>query len=453
MRRTSGITHITLFTRPEPCGGDCLFCPTVPGQPKSYLPHADIARLGIGYPSREQMRHWLAAARARGAGAKIEVIVLGGSFAAHDPSYQEEFLRGIYEAQDDGGIHPDTAGLIAAHAAGRGPRVIGITVEMRPDQVRTADLARLFSLGVTKIELGAQSLDDRVLALNDRRQTEEQLAAATASIKSSGLKVGYHLLFGLPGADRASDLESARRVFADERHQPDHLKIYFCEMFRREFMKPRLVTLFDRGEWRPLDAVSRRERLLELLPLVPPWMRISRIGRKSTDEENEGGARTHFDRGLIEREAGCRCVRCREPRPEDATERNRCVVRKMKLSARELFLEAQPAKHEACLGLLRLHLSSDRAIVRELHVYGLETPPGSSGPHQHRGVGQTLMAAAEAEARAAGFDRLAVASGVGVRRYYEKLGYRLEPGGLMVKDVRGRGVRSEAQGQWVIHSR
>lgn len=438
MRRTAGITHLTLFTRPASCGGTCLFCPRVPDVPHSYLPHSHVGRVGLTYDAEGQAAHWIKAVERSGrTAAKLEVILLGGSFSAHPVDYQEAFLAGIYRAtlgRDP--VHGVPLRiLVREHAERReGHRVIGITVECRPDQVTPELCRRLFESGVTKIEMGVQSLDDAVLAFNDRGHDAAEVARATRVIRQAGLKTGYHLILGLPGASVESDRESLDTVFSAPGYRPDHLKIYFCEMFRREFMRPRLARLFDSGLWRPLDAFEREERLAELLPAVPAFVRISRIGRKSAPEEL-AVPKVRLDRAVSERRHGCGCIRCREPGPRERFEPEQIVIRRLALGEGEWFLEAGIAGRRTCLGVLRLRLAGGGAIVRELHVYGIEAAPGERGIHQHRGIGRRLMAEAEEMARRDGIPSLAVSSGPGVRNYYEKLGFRIDAAARMTKSL------------------
>lgn len=440
MRRTAGITHLTLFTRPASCGGACLFCPRAPDVPHSYLPHSYVGRMGLTYDPDDQARHWIRAVERSGrTAAKLEVILLGGSFSAHPVDYQEAFLSGLYRAvlRRDASDRASLPELVHEHAERiDGHRIIGITVECRPDQVTPALCRRLFEAGVTKIEMGVQSLDDSVLAFNDRGHDSTEVARATRVIRQSGLKTGYHLILGLPGADAASDARSMRTIFADPAYRPDHLKIYFCEMFRREFMRPRLVELFDSGRWRPLDAFEREARLAEVLPMVPPFVRISRIGRKSTPEELTV-PKVRLDRAVLERRHGCGCIRCREPGPREQFEPGQVVVRRLDLDEGEWYVEAGIEGRRTCLGVLRLRLTAREAIVRELHVYGLEAAPGARGIHQHRGIGRLLMAEAEEMARRNGIPALAVSSGPGVRNYYKKLGYRIDAAARMTKFLAG----------------
>ncbi len=436
MRRTAGVTHLTVFTRPAPCGGDCLYCPATPGMPKSYLPHAEITRMGLTYDAEVQARYWLKQAVERGVPAsKIEVLVLGGSFLAHDEAYRRAFLAGIYRAVDgppEDGVEDSLEALAARHAALAGRRIIGITIEARPEQVEEEALARLFAAGVTKVEIGVQSLDEEVLARNDRGHGAEEVARATERIRRAGLKTGYHLLLGMPFASAESDLASASTALRHPRFRPDHLKIYFCEMFRRELMKPRLAEHHDAGLWRPLSREDRLALLGRILPLVPSSTRISRIGRKSAPAELES-ERILVNREEAEARFGCRCVRCREPKPGETYRADEVEIVK-EMFGTEIHLEARPRGRATCLGLLRLRGGRGEAIVRELHVYGIESAPGGQGPHQHRGLGSRLLASAEECARVLpGLRRIVVASGVGVRAYYEKRGYSLDGGGYLVK--------------------
>ncbi|RMH58941.1 MAG: GNAT family N-acetyltransferase [Candidatus Hydrogenedentota bacterium] len=438
MRKTAGVTHLTVFTRPAACGGDCLYCPKVPSLPKSYLPHSNIARHGLDYEAAGQVRYWWEQNRLRGGvGEKLEIIVLGGSFTAHPVEYQRRFLKGIYEAVDGEAPGADLEEVVRRHQESSGPRIIGITIESRPNLLERRHLENLFRWGVTKVEIGVQSLDEDVLEFNERGHGVQAVIDATRMVRDVGLKIGYHILFGMPGSSPEKDIETVRRVFSEAEFLPDHVKFYFCEMFRREFMKPRLVALFESGEWRPATREARVALMKRVIPMVASSTRISRVGRKVAGDEFEGEM-IRLDRDRLERSFGCRCVRCREPRlDEDVDSREGRIVEE-RLSGEEVHLEYRPVGGETCFGLLRLRLLAEEAIVRELHVYGREARRGETTPHQHRGVGKALMAAAEAVASREGRRRVRVSSGIGVRGYYGRLGYRLDESGWMVRPVGGK---------------
>ena len=439
MRRTSGITHITVFTHPDECGGNCLYCPNAPTVPKSYLPHSFIGNMNLTYSSHVQLSHWLDQnTRRRGAGSKLEVIILGGSFTKHPKEYRRQFLEGLYKAVDQIDENEDISleELVAKHHERSTARhIIGITIESRPNLITEEMVDELFRAGVTKIEMGVQSLDDEVLDFVERGHAASAVSNATEIIRRYGLKVGYHMLFGMAGSSMQSDLDSVNKVFDSPDFQPDHIKFYFCEMFKREFMRPRLVELFDSGEWRPWSVEKREEMLEKVLPNVPDFMRISRIGRKSAENEHEE-EKLRINRSDSELKFGCRCVRCREPKPNRETNVEDLYVHTDRLGDKEVYFEVKPRGYDVCLGLLRFRLNDDHAIVRELHVYGLETKPGEDGIHQHKGVGKMLMQAAEEFVESnTSFSRIGVASGVGVRKYYESLGYEMGEKDFVWKSV------------------
>ena len=435
MRKTAGLTHITIFTEPAPCGGKCIYCPSVPEMPKSYLPHADIKKFGLNYSSREQLRYWISKTIDDGMAAKkIEVIILGGSFLAHSRNYRREFIRGIYEAIDGDAPNSTAEEIIERHSSSAERRIIGITIEARPDQIDKASLEEIFRLGVTKVELGVQSLNDEILEFNKRGHSSKDVESAVAVTRDFGLKVGFHLLLGMPGSNFEKDIVSSERALKDSRFRPDHIKFYFCEMFKKEFMDPELRKLFEEGKWKPLDKREREALLEVILPMVPESTRISRIGRKCADSEVEG-ERFFIDRGNVERKFKCRCIRCREPLPKFETDMKSVIVADEKWRENEVYFEARPESENRCLGLLRLHINSTRSIVRELHVYGIETPTGEHGIHQHKGIGKMLLKAAEDYSKRFGCKIIFVASGVGVREYYRKKGYILNEDGFMEKEL------------------
>ena len=83
---------------------------------------------------------------------------------------------------------------------------------------------------------------------------------------------------------------------------------------------------------------------------------------------------------------------------------------------------------------LRPEITETSALIRELHVYGTATAIGDGGVVQHQGWGKKLMQKAEQIAKEYGKNKMVVISGVGVREYYRKLGYKKE-GQYMVKSI------------------
>ena len=103
-------------------------------------------------------------------------------------------------------------------------------------------------------------------------------------------------------------------------------------------------------------------------------------------------------------------------------------------NGKEIFLSFDDAESDVILGFLRLRIpgrsfrreiTKDSAIVREVHVYGAATKLGEVGKIQHRGLGKTLIREAERISKEE-FDcnKISVISGIGVKEYFKKLGYR-----------------------------
>ncbi|MFB6141772.1 MAG: GNAT family N-acetyltransferase, partial [Halorientalis sp.] len=138
----------------------------------------------------------------------------------------------------------------------------------------------------------------------------------------------------------------------------------------------------------------------------------------------------------------CDCIRCREVgmNDEDPETVELAVDRYEAAGGTEQFISFEDPEKDLLVGFCRLRFPNDpvrpeladAALVRELHVYGSQVGVGSDpvatpdgDQHQHRGFGRRLLAEAERRARDAGFGKLAVLSGIGVRQYYrEKLDYR-----------------------------
>lgn len=430
MRSGSGVTPITVFSKPAKCGGACLFCPDVPGLPKSYLPRSRLESINLDYSPFAQIKHWLEKLFARRAVAsKLEVIVLGGSFTNHPISYQKEFLSGIYHAIEGfSEMVYDIDEIIKIHQTSKSPRIIGITIETRPDLVRRDDISQLFMWGVTKVELGIQSTDELVLKLNNRTQTKQTILDAVHALKTSGLKVGFHLLFGMPHSNILSDKNTVLTIFRDPRLLPDHLKIYFCESFKGKYIADAFNLLKERSEWRPLNIDEREEIARFVFSHCPTFVRISRVGRKFSRDDVDIFI-DPINRAKLENESRCECIRCREPKKDAVF--SSISIKSICLGDNEHYFEAT-TQDNLCLGLMRIRYENKEAIIRELHVYGKEIRLDQyTTAQQHRKIGKCLLHTAETVFCKA--NKVRVAAGIGVRAYYISLGYELDAHGYMMK--------------------
>jgi elongator complex protein 3 len=492
VRTLSGVTPLTVLTRPFPCPGRCIFCPNDVRMPKSYLSAEPGAQRAENNRFDPYLQTWnrLAAFHQTGHPVdKVELIVLGGTWSFYPEPYQVWFVTRCLEALVDFGcgrdrregagiVDPGVAGLphtpadgsrdgiynrtvgpalTAAHGpewlhhveAGvwadleraqrenesAGSRCVGLVVETRPDHVDPAEILRLRRLGVTKVQIGVQSLSDDVLALNRRGHDVAATRRALTLLRAAGFKLHAHWMPNLHGATVAGDIRDFARLFDDPAIRPDELKIYPCSLVESaELMEP-----YRRGEWRPYDGDELLAVLEACLAGTPRWCRITRVIRDFSSDDIVDGNRVANLREVAERRVVCRDIRAREIRGArfDAEALRLRETAYPAGSGEERFLE-YVTPDDRLVGFLRLHLPAaapgidelrESALIREVHVYGASLPLGERGTRraQHRGLGGALVERADEIARQAGYCDLAVISAIGTRNWYRELGFRDGP--------------------------
>jgi elongator complex protein 3 len=447
------------MTSPFPCPhGKCLPCPGGPDHPyrspQSYTgeePAALRAREHV-YDPYAQVRARLGQFEILGHHVdKVELIVMGGTMTARPPEYQEWFVGNCIRAMNEyrTGLSDNTVPVEEIFATNErsAVRCVGITFETRPDWCRRGEIQTMLRLGVTKVELGVQHIDDGILVLNRRGCMVADAVAANRFLRDAGLKVGFHIMPNLPGSDPEKDRRMFAEIFTNPDFLPDFLKIY-----------PTLVTpgsgiedLWKRGEYRPYDEEEMIDLIAYGKSLIPEFTRLQRIQRDIPAKLIVAGSRHSNFRQLAQerlRVQGkrCRCIRCREigRLPSTAPEPGIHTLKYACCGGTEYFISA--VSDDSLIGFSRLRFPSemfrpeleDAALMRELHVYGSVVPLGK-GPKedaewQHRRFGNRLLAEAEEIARQGGYRRLAIISGIGVRDYYRKLGYE-RAGPYMVRDL------------------
>ncbi|RMD59686.1 tRNA uridine(34) 5-carboxymethylaminomethyl modification radical SAM/GNAT enzyme Elp3, partial [Candidatus Parcubacteria bacterium] len=312
-------------------------------------------------------------------------------------------------------------------------RIIGLTLETRPDFITAQELEQMRLLGCTRVELGAQTVDDQILELTRRGHSSQTVAAATALLKDFGFKVTYHLMPGLPGSTLAKDKQTFKKIFSCADFQPDQIKFYPTVVVKGS----RLYQWWRQGKYQPYSTNQLKRLIAECKAMVPPFVRIVRLIRDIPSESIEAGNLVTNLRQILQQEkVNCRCIRCREIREQQSR-----AVHKLKIlsysasGGQEFFLSFEDYQNRL-YAFCRLRLPSDKlpvpsplknaALVRELHVYGELVPVGGKAKVQHRGLGTKLMQKAEETAKKFGFKKIAVIAGVGARPYYRRLGYRLQ---------------------------
>ncbi|AIG99369.1 MULTISPECIES: tRNA uridine(34) 5-carboxymethylaminomethyl modification radical SAM/GNAT enzyme Elp3 [Archaeoglobus] len=455
VRTISGVAVVAVMTSPAPCPhGKCLPCPggVEKNTPQSYVGLEPAAMRGRqhGYDAFKQVTARLRELESIGHDvSKVEIIVMGGTFPARDADYKEKFMLGIFNALNsfNSNTKPENDLERAKRKNERAKaRCVGITFETRPDYAREEHIREMLRFGGTKVELGVQSLYDDVLERIKRGHGVKEVAEATRLLRDSAFKVGYHIMPGLPGSSFERDLRMFRELFENDSFKPDYLKIYPTLVVEGT----ELYEMWKRGEYEPYTTEEVVELIVMAKRRFPEWVRVQRIQRdipvKAAIGLDKGNIRQLVHRRLKEMGYSCRCIRCREVghkgvRPEEYSKAELVVREYVASGGKEFFISFEIPEYDALVGFVRLRFPKepfievlrDAALIRELHVYGRAVPIGqSSDAFQHRGFGERLLKEAEEIAKEE-YDRIAVISGVGVRDYYRKLGYRLRQGYMVKK--------------------
>jgi elongator complex protein 3 len=438
VRTLSGVSTVTVLTKPYPCPAHCIFCPEDARMPKSYLPDEPGAMRAVehDFDPFDQVQSRLVSLEAVGHPTdKVELLILGGTWSAYRRDYQEWFVLRCLDALNE----TLSATLAEAHAINETAqhRNVGLVIETRPDEITLDELAWLRKLGVTKIQMGAQSMDDHILVLNQRGHTVAQTGQAVALLRAAGFKIVLHWMPNLLGATPASDREDFKRIWFDL--CPDEIKIYPCQLLENA----PLYAWWQRGEYQPYSQEQLVSLLADIKPGIPRYCRVNRVIRDiPSTHVVSGNKRTSLRQDaqaeMARRGTHCECIRCRELRSHEF-ENSDLLLDDLLYSAggaQEHFLSFV-TPDDRIAGFIRLSLPGPgspatgladlegAAIIREVHVYGQSLAVGedSRGAAQHSGLGTRLLEKADEIALQNGFKRLAVIAAVGTRRYYLDRGF------------------------------
>ncbi|EAN93148.1 acetyltransferase, putative [Trypanosoma cruzi] len=477
----SGVLVVTVFMGPGQfsCPKDCHYCPNQPGIARSYLLKEPGVLRGYrnGWDPISQFYDRASALENNGHVVdKIELIILGGTFSFYPKKYAEEFIAGSFYAAN---TYYDSAPLrpmqslqeeITFNEDAR-CRVIGVTVETRPDYINASELRRFRCLGVTRVQLGVQHLDDDILTIVNRECPTAKTILGIKRLLDAGFKVDAHWMPDLPGSSYKKDREMFEYLFSldNENFQVDQWKVYptatvpytkIEEWHRKGLYKP--YAEVDDGAWMV-------KLLVYIMEQCPYRIRLNRIVRDIPTTYIMGGERRCNLRQVIEAEMKAKGIRCKDIRERECKgkpvdrDHTKIFVDEFRASdGTEFYISVEDPERTTLYGHLRLRLRDNSgaensifkalegcALIRELHTYGrlvAVSRPNSGNAAQHVGVGTQLMREAERISLSRGFSRLAVIAGVGVRRYYGKLGYHLEET-YMVKGlaVNGENAITEEQ--------
>ena len=447
VRTLSGVTTVTVLTKPYPCPGKCIFCPTDVRMPKSYLPDEPGAMRGLehDFDPYAQVASRITSLESVGHPTdKIELLILGGTWSSYRRDYQEWFIQRCFDAMN-APLTPRPsplgrgAGVREAHTINESAshRNVGLVIETRPDEITPDEVRWLRHLGVTKVQMGAQSLDDRILEMNQRGHDVECTRQAVALLRAASFKIVLHWMPNLHGATPDSDRSDFARLW--DGFCPDEIKIYPNQLLANA----ELYEYWQRGEFTPYTTQELIDLIADIKPGIPRYCRVNRVIRDiPSTNVVEGNKRTSLRQDIHDemqrRGTRCQCVRCREVRGATVSaDQMRLDDLTYQTGTTEEHFISFVTPEDGLAGFVRLSLPNSNspqtglsdldsaALIREVHVYGQSLAVGAEqvGAAQHAGLGTRLLLEAERNAKAHGYGRMAVISAVGTRQYYLDRGF------------------------------
>ncbi len=438
-RVLSGVNVLAVMSKPSKCPhGKCIYCPggieeNVPQSYTGFEP-ATMRAIANSFDAKKQVKNRIAQLESIGHDvSKIELIIMGGTFNSTPKKYQKEFVKDIYDTLSD--KKSKTFNDAKLNVENSYYRPVGLTIETRPDICSEKDIINLLDLGATRIELGVQTLSDKIYLKVNRGHKVKDVIKATQLLKDSGLKVLYHIMPGLFSTPK-KDVKMFSELFTKEDYMPDMLKIYPALVLPNTI----LFDMWKQNKFQTYDDEKLFEFLKEFYPKIPYWNRVMRVQRdipitKVSDGPKKSNVKemifSYFEKNKIEikeirsRQLGFRKSNCKE---------YDIFIEEYKASkGKEFFISYETKNRDQILGFIRLRFPykpfikeiKNSALVRELHVYGklVKVNETSNIMGQHQGIGKMLLAKAEEIATLNKYKKISVISGLGVREYYYKLGY------------------------------
>ena len=453
IRTESGVAVVAVLTKSYPCPGKCIYCPTEKDMPKSYLSNEPAVMRAIDskFNPYRQVQNRLRSLELNGHQTnKIELIVMGGTFNYLPKAYQKKFITECFRAANNYPLKPKVGNekLKATEALRYEQkrneqakhRIIGLTLETRPDYINEREIISFRELGCTRVELGVQSIYDDVLELNKRGHLISETIRATKMLKDAGFKINYHMMPGLPGSTPKRDFEMFKALFKSPEFQPDMLKIYPTVVLKNS----KLYDIWKKKKYAPLTNPAFEKLVVKIKnEAITPYVRIARLIRDVPTPSIIAGPTISNLRQIIIPQSKCPCIRCREVGAGYVV-KEKIILDRIDYAAsdgKEIFLQYVSPDKKKLFALLRLRIPcannkehfipalKSAAIIREVHTYGklAKLNESSKSSPQHIGLGKKLIEEAERITKEEfKLNKIVVISGVGVRGYYRKLGYKLK---------------------------
>ena len=484
----SGIISVTVFTSAYPeyidsktgelkkqdfsCKWLCSFCPSEPNMPKSYLKgEPGVMRANrSNFDCITQMFERMKALYLCGHECdKLEVLVLGGTWTSYPIPYREQFVRDIYYSANtffdmfrNNTERREKLSLQEEKDINKTTRckVIGLTLETRPDTITAKELKLLRYYGCTRVQLGIQHIDNDVLTKINRKCKTETTIKAIKLLKDAGYKIDGHFMPNLPGSSVEKDKnmlltqligvnDYSDELSNNEIYQKYEVTNQDIQVDQWKVYPTTIVPFTDiekwykSGEYVPYDTNDMKDMLLEMKTNIFPWIRLNRIIRDIPDDYSLlTNYRSNLRQDLITelklQGKSCKCIRCREVKQKTFdVDDIILVIREYNASdGIEYFISYETKDTNTLYGFIRLRHTQNQplhifpelegcALIRELHVYGMLQPVGTKGSHvQHSGLGRKLVQKAEEISLKNNFKKMSVIAGEGTRGYYEKLGFK-----------------------------
>ena len=438
VKTISGIAPLAVMLPPRKCNhGNCVYCPSL-NVPQSYTPKspAVMRAMKLNYDAYEQVKSRLEAYKAMNHPTdKIELIIMGGTFLEYPEKFQYDFIKKCYDSLNG----KKSKNLEEAQRKNEKAkyRCVALCIETRPDVCSDKHIKKMREWGATRVELGVQIIDDKIYEKVKRGHKVKDVVDATKRLRNAGFKIGYHIMPGIPGSNPEKDLRLFKKLFDDERFRPDQLKLYPCQVMPGS----ELEKWYWKKKYKPYSKEQIEKLLIKMLKVIPRYCRVMRVMREIPPEYIVAGTiridlRKDIEKELRNKKTKIKEIRYREIGFAKEVDTNtKLKITKYKASdGKEYFLEIVN-REDILFGLLRLRINKDKAVIRELHVYGQALKLGEKGKiSQHKGFGKFLIEEAEKISVKNKSKKISIISGIGVRDYYKKLGYKLEDT-YMVKNL------------------
>jgi ELP3 family radical SAM enzyme/protein acetyltransferase len=456
-RSISGISSITLVMSPYPngqnfsCKHNCYYCPNEPAhkgnnfqaQPRSYLYHEPAVRRANrnSFLAYEQMIDRMDTLFSNGHTIdKLEIIVEGGTYTEYPEEYLNAFNRDTYYAANTYFDIPkrDRLSLDDEVYLNRFSKVhiIGICIETRPDALSKDWILHFRRCGVTRIQLGVQSTHNHILKKINRGHTVECALEGIEMLKNIGFKIDIHIMPDLPYT--TPELDKQMFDYTYKILQPDQIKVYPCAVVPWTIIEK----WYNEGKWKPYEPEILKEVMDYGMINCPEWIRLPRVIRDIPGVYIQAGNKTTNLRQML--------VESKEIRSREIERHSEYYNRPAKIfinlynnnkeGIKDYFISYESYDKKALFGFIRLRLPNlsiknenielfpilkNKALIRELHVYGYNTAVGKSvKSSQHKGIGTKLLKVAEFISYINNYDGITVISGEGVKEYYKKKGYK-----------------------------